>query len=88
MRLGHEPGKTIGEMGQSCKAIGNCLVSGLVEIGQFNPAIYADDAIRDLIDNFKKETNFDETKSSRVQLRNERNLQSLENGVVHTINTA
>ena len=90
MRLGHEPKATLGQMANDYKAIGNCIVSGLLELGEFNPAMCLDDAVRDLIDDFKHENNWDETNrpKSRVQLRHERNKKSLEHGYTATINAA
>ncbi len=83
IKLGHNRNQTLKELAHDCKSLGTSLLKIGAEIGEFTPFAYYEDVLKDMIDDFRNQSRLDDDAShqSRVDLRNERNLRSLQNAL-------
>ena len=83
IKLGHNRNQTLKEVAHDCKSLGTSLLKIGAEIGEFTPFAYYEDVLKDMIDDFRNQSRLDDDAShqSRVDLRNERNLRSLQNAL-------
>ena len=83
IKLGCEPGQTFQELGHDCKMVGTSLLKIGAEISEFSPQAYLVDALKDAIESFNDRARIDNALAhqNKVDLRNERNLESIQNGL-------